>query len=73
MRYFSYPVGGRKAFDAVTRRCLREAGVRYAFSYYGGFRTFRDWDDYDVRRVPMESCMTSDCLRAIVSSPMLFA
>lgn len=73
MRYFSYPVGGRQAFDAVTRNCLREAGVRFAFSYYGGFRRFRDWDDYDVRRVPIENCMTSDCLRAIVSSPMLFA
>lgn len=73
MRYFSYPVGGRQAFDAVTRNCLREAGVQFAFSYYGGFRRFRDWDDYDVRRVPIEHCMTRDCLRAIVSSPMLFA
>jgi peptidoglycan/xylan/chitin deacetylase (PgdA/CDA1 family) len=73
MRYFSYPVGGRQAFDAVTRSCLREAGVRFAFSYYGGFRGFSDWDDYDVRRVPVETCMTTDCLRAIVTSPMLFA
>jgi peptidoglycan/xylan/chitin deacetylase (PgdA/CDA1 family) len=73
MRYFSYPVGGRQAFDAVTRSCLREAGVRFAFSYYGGFRGFSDWDDYDVRRVPIETCMTTDCLRAIVASPMLFA
>lgn len=73
MRYFSYPVGGRQAFDAVTRSCLREAGVRFAFSYYGGFRGFADWDDYDVRRVPIETCMTTDCLRAIVASPMLFA
>jgi peptidoglycan/xylan/chitin deacetylase (PgdA/CDA1 family) len=73
MRYFSYPVGGRQAFDTATRRCLREAGVRFAFSYYGGFRGFGDWDDYDVRRVPIETCMTTDNLRAIVTAPMLFA
>jgi len=38
MRYFSYPVGKPNSFNSVTQKCLREAGVRYAFSYYGGFR-----------------------------------
>ena len=35
--------------------------------------TYRDWDDYDVRRVPIETGMTTDCLRAVVTAPMLFA
>ena len=63
MRSFSYPVGGPDAFNEDTRACLREAGVRYGFSYYGGFRTFDDWDDLDVRRVPVESDTTLDCFK----------
>jgi peptidoglycan/xylan/chitin deacetylase (PgdA/CDA1 family) len=73
MRYFSYPVGGQDAFDAVTRDTLREAGVRYSFSYYGGFRRFSDWDDYDVRRVPVETYLTTHWFRSIVSMPGVFA
>jgi len=73
MRYFSYPIGGSETFDAITRDCLREVGVRYAFSYYGGFRRFADWDDYDVRRVGIAPCVTTDWFRSIVSLPRLFA
>jgi peptidoglycan/xylan/chitin deacetylase (PgdA/CDA1 family) len=73
MRYFSYPVGGPTAFDACTREILREAGVQFAFSYYGGFRRFSDWDDYDVRRVPIETYVTPDWFRSITSLPRLFA
>jgi peptidoglycan/xylan/chitin deacetylase (PgdA/CDA1 family) len=73
MRCFSYPVGGAGAFDAVTRACLREVGVQYAFSYYAGYRRFEDWDDYDIRRVPVESNQTSDRFRSVVVSPRLFA
>ncbi|OOG53816.1 hypothetical protein B0E48_15395 [Rhodanobacter sp. C03] len=73
MRYFSYPVGGLEAFNAVTRDTLREAGVRYAFSYYGGFRRPTAWDDYDVRRVPVETYLTADWFRSIISLPGFFA
>jgi len=73
MRYFSYPVGGMDAFDAGTRACLRDAGVQYAFSYYGGYRTFDDWDDMDVRRIAIESELKPWALRAITSVPWLFA
>lgn len=73
MRYFSYPVGNLTAFDATTRDCLREAGVSYAFSYYGGYRRFDDWDDYDVRRVAIEANMNSDWVRSIATLPQVFA
>jgi peptidoglycan/xylan/chitin deacetylase (PgdA/CDA1 family) len=73
MRHFSYPVGGRDAFDRHTQEILREAGVQYAFSYYGGFRRFDDWDEYDVRRVPVESYLTGHWFRSIVSLPQFFA
>jgi peptidoglycan/xylan/chitin deacetylase (PgdA/CDA1 family) len=73
MQSFSYPVGGPTTFDARTREILREAGVRFAFSYYGGFRQFSDWDDYDVRRVAIEPYVTPDWFRSMVSLPRLFA
>lgn len=73
MRYFSYPVGGLNAFDEVTRSILHEAGVLYAFSYYGGFRRFDAWDDYDLRRVAVEPYVTPEWFRSIVSVPTLFA
>jgi peptidoglycan/xylan/chitin deacetylase (PgdA/CDA1 family) len=73
LRYFSYPVGGPEAFDAATRDTLREAGVQYAFSYYGGWRRFSEWDDYDVRRVPIEAYLTTYWFRSIISLPAFFA
>ena len=73
MRYFSYPIGDVRAIDAVTRDCLREAGVRYAFSYYGGSRRWADWDDYDIRRVGVETHLTPEWFRSIVSLPQYFA
>lgn len=73
MRYFSYPVGGAGAFDAGTRKCLKEVGVQYAFSYYSGYRRFENWDDYDIRRVPVESYLPPDWFRSIVVLPQLFA
>jgi peptidoglycan/xylan/chitin deacetylase (PgdA/CDA1 family) len=73
MRYFSYPVGGSRAFNAVTRECLKEAGVQYAFSYYRGYRQFDDWDDYDIRRAAIESELTFDGFRSMLACPQLFA
>ena len=73
MRYFSYPVGGSSAFDAATRECLQQVGVQYAFSYYSGYRRFKHWDDYDIRRVPVESCLSRDSFRSTLAMPQLFA
>lgn len=73
MSYFSYPVGGPNSFNSVTHDCLREAGVRYAFSYYGGFRRFGDWNNYDVRRVAVETYLTADWFRSIVTMPQFLA
>jgi peptidoglycan/xylan/chitin deacetylase (PgdA/CDA1 family) len=71
MRTFSYPVGQPDSANADTRQCLREAGVRIAFSYYGGFRPLDRWDDYDVPRVSVEQDTTFDEFRARVLAPWL--
>jgi peptidoglycan/xylan/chitin deacetylase (PgdA/CDA1 family) len=73
MAYFSYPFGNIRAFNADTKECMQKAGVQFAFSYYGGVRTFEDWDPYDIRRVPVEHYHSIDWFRAMVSLPGLFA
>lgn len=71
--WFSYPVGRPSSFNATTRTFLREAGIRYAASYYGGYRTFSDWDDLDIRRVAVESEIDRSWFRSIVSLPRWYA
>ena len=66
-------VGGSAAFNSVTRDCLRKAGVQYAFSYYSGYRQFGEWDDYDIRRVPVESYLSRGAFRSMVELPQLCA
>jgi peptidoglycan/xylan/chitin deacetylase (PgdA/CDA1 family) len=73
MHYFSYPVGGKNAFDDSTRQCLHETGIQYAFSYYGGIRRFDDWDDYDIRRVAVESDLGRSEFCSIIRMPQVFA
>ena len=73
MQCFSYPVGNASAFDAASRASLREAGVAYAFSYYGGYRRYDDWDDYDVRRVAIEPEVSADWFRSIITLPQVFS
>jgi peptidoglycan/xylan/chitin deacetylase (PgdA/CDA1 family) len=69
MLTFAYPVGSPNAFNADSRACLRERGVHTAFSYYGGIRTLENWDDYDIRRLPIEQDTTFDEFRAMVMFP----
>lgn len=69
MHAFAYPVGNRDSFNEDTRACLREAGVRTAFSYYGGFRTLRTWDDFDIPRLAVEQDTTFEEFRACVMFP----
>jgi peptidoglycan/xylan/chitin deacetylase (PgdA/CDA1 family) len=73
LRWFSYPRGKPDAFNADTRACLAEAGVQLAFTYYGGFRRFDDWDPLDVRRVAIELDQTFDHFRAVLTVPQMFA
>ncbi|HET6432967.1 polysaccharide deacetylase family protein [Dyella sp.] len=72
-RCFSYPVGSLAAFDGTTRELLRKAGMDCAFSYYGGYRTFDDWDDLDIRRVAIEPEIGGCWFRSILSLPRIFA
>lgn len=70
---FSYPLGGLHRFNEATLACLRDSHIRYAASYYGGYRRFDDWQDYDIRRVAIESDLSRDDFRCLIGMPSLFA
>jgi peptidoglycan/xylan/chitin deacetylase (PgdA/CDA1 family) len=72
MDCFAYPVGGRDSFDEATRAALRDAGVRFAFSYYGGFAGHERVDDLDIVREPVAPSVDPSTFRALVSLPRLF-
>jgi peptidoglycan/xylan/chitin deacetylase (PgdA/CDA1 family) len=72
-RTFSYPVGLRGSFDGRTRALLEAEGVTCAFSYYGGFRRFSDWDPHDVRRAFVAPAMSAASVRGIFTLPRVFA
>jgi len=73
MRYFSYPDGGRNSFNGDTRRCLAAYGVEYAFSFYGGYRTFDDWDRYDMRRRWLGPTVSQERFAMMLAVPQVFA
>jgi peptidoglycan/xylan/chitin deacetylase (PgdA/CDA1 family) len=73
MTCFSYPVGSPEAFNEDTQSCLREAGVTFAFSYYGGFNRFDEWDPFDIRRASVDQELDTPRFRAITTFPQLFS
>jgi peptidoglycan/xylan/chitin deacetylase (PgdA/CDA1 family) len=73
MRYFSYPVGGPRAFNRDTRAGLKDEGVEVAFSYYGTLGRFGAWDWYDVPRVAVERYTSRRDFDALVALPQVFA
>jgi peptidoglycan/xylan/chitin deacetylase (PgdA/CDA1 family) len=72
-RLFSYPVGQRESFSSFTRRCVGDAGVRVAFSCYGGLAERRTWDPLDVPRVPIGTGARSRWFSAMTRAPETFA
>ncbi len=72
MEWFSYPCGLRNTFDQHTRQCLSDAGVRWAFSYYGGYCRNGSVDPLDVPRVSVEMETDLTMLRAMCALPRVF-
>jgi peptidoglycan/xylan/chitin deacetylase (PgdA/CDA1 family) len=71
MRYFAYPVGKRTSYDDDTVDCLVRLGVRYAFTYYGGFATATA-NPYDMPRMAIEPHVGRDLFRAMLEVPRVF-
>jgi peptidoglycan/xylan/chitin deacetylase (PgdA/CDA1 family) len=71
MTHFAYPVGSRGAFGADTQRLLREAGVRQAYSFYGGLAQ-ASAGLFDLQRIAMVDNIGRDLFRAMVQLPRVF-
>lgn len=73
MEYFAYPVGAQSSFNADSKACLKQIGVRYAFSYYGGFAAAESsTDPYDMPRMAIEPYVDRSWFRAMIELPRLF-
>jgi len=70
---FSYPVGNHDSFNEITRACLADEGICWAFSYYGGFSRFPILDCLDIPRVAVERDIDMAQFRSITSYPQMFA
>ena len=71
MEYFAYPVGGRGAFNQDTWRLLQAAGVRHAYSFYGGLARASS-ARLDLQRVAIDQSIGTDLFRAMVQLPRAF-
>ncbi len=49
----AFPVGSQTSFSETTRECLRKAGYRLAFSYYGGVNR-QGMDPFNILRMGVE-------------------
>jgi peptidoglycan/xylan/chitin deacetylase (PgdA/CDA1 family) len=49
----AFPVGSRQSFSETTLQCVRAAGYRLAFSYYGGVNT-RGMDPFNILRMSID-------------------
>jgi peptidoglycan/xylan/chitin deacetylase (PgdA/CDA1 family) len=70
---FAYPVGYRETFDASTKAAATTAGVRLAFSNYGGYTRVSNWDPLDIRRVDVGQSTSEAAMRWTLGLPALFA
>jgi peptidoglycan/xylan/chitin deacetylase (PgdA/CDA1 family) len=70
---FAYPVGYQETIDSSTKAAASAAGVRLAFSNYGGYTRPSNWDPLDIRRVAVGQGTTEAAFRWTVGLPALFA
>ena len=68
---FSYPVGQSDSFDGSSRQLLDQSGIRWAFSFYGGY-TNGKFDPYDLQRIAIDSNLGLRAFRCITQVPQLF-
>lgn len=70
---FAYPSGHLGSFDAGTAELLREHGVRYAFSFRGGWQRPGQVEPYDVCRIGVFADHPTPLVAATVSLPFALA
>jgi peptidoglycan/xylan/chitin deacetylase (PgdA/CDA1 family) len=69
----SYPEGRAGSFNGTTRQVLADNGIELAFSQYGGFVRPKQFDPYDIQRVPVTLRTSTSMLHAMSAMPRVFA
>jgi peptidoglycan/xylan/chitin deacetylase (PgdA/CDA1 family) len=73
---FSYPVGTADAFTVETEELMREAGIRWAFNFQGGYvdaTRAQSADHFSLPRIAMEPNLSGPRFQAINTLPSVFA
>jgi peptidoglycan/xylan/chitin deacetylase (PgdA/CDA1 family) len=70
---FAYPSGHRGSFGAQNEATLREQGVRWAFSFRGGWQAGGVANPFDVPRVGVFTTDPTPLVTATVSLPFVLA
>jgi peptidoglycan/xylan/chitin deacetylase (PgdA/CDA1 family) len=70
---FSYPVGGGKSFNEITKQAVRRHGFRWGFTYLGGYLQPGDFDPFALRRTAIETDIDLPLFRSMIALPQLFA
>lgn len=63
----AYPVGGRDAFSQDSFAALEQADYRAAFSYYGGTNRPASTNRFDIRRMAVDSDLSTPLVRMRVA------
>lgn len=72
-RAFAYPVGQTDSFDERSKQAARRAGIREAYSLYGGPTTnARAWDPLDIRRIGIGRGTDDARLGSLLALPEIF-
>lgn len=69
MKTFSYPYGEEHVFNTDTWSCLQELGVKFAYSYYGGYQNAQTWEPLNILRFPMERHVTPSLWNFLGTAP----
>ena len=69
----SYPVGSQDAFNTTTREILAKHGIRWAFTFHGGYSRFNELDALAIPRIAIESYVNKAAFRSTVVLPQVFA
>lgn len=69
----SYPNGDPASFNDVTRQMATKHGLRWVFSYYGGYCRPGQFDHFNMPRSAVERNMSLPLFRSLTALPQLFA
>lgn len=70
---FSYPVGGLKSFNSVSREALQRHGFKWGFTFMGGYCRHGHDDKFAIPRTAIETDIDQSHFRAIMTLPQVFA